>query len=84
MSDKKGAKELFKALIPLKIKWVSQASMDMLYDKELIDLMLKSGGMGNVIGFESILDEVITGNSYVLAECGYLTRASWGGRTSRS
>lgn len=48
------AKELFRALIPLKIHWVSQGSMDMLNDRELMELMVKSGCLGLVIGFESI------------------------------
>lgn len=48
------AKELFRALIPLKVKWVSQGALDMTEDLELMDLMEKSGCMGNVIGFESI------------------------------
>lgn len=53
-ADHEAAKELFAALIPLKIKWVSQASLDMLRDAELMDLMVRSGCQGNVIGFESI------------------------------
>ena len=53
------AKELFKALIPLKIHWVSQGSMDMLQDKELMELMVKSGCLGLVIGFESISPDCI-------------------------
>jgi radical SAM superfamily enzyme YgiQ (UPF0313 family) len=48
------AKELFKALIPLKIKWMGQASLDMTNDEELLDLMSKSGCLGNVFGFESV------------------------------
>lgn len=51
---KKKAKELFKALIPLKIKWASQASIDMIQDPEMLDLMAKSGCIGHLIGFESI------------------------------
>lgn len=54
------AKELFRALIPLKVKWVSQGSMDMLKDKELMQLMVKSGCLGLVIGFESISPENIS------------------------
>jgi radical SAM superfamily enzyme YgiQ (UPF0313 family) len=54
VADKEAAKELFRALIPLKIHWVSQASMDMLEDNELMELLCKSGCLGNVIGFESI------------------------------
>ncbi len=48
------AKELFRALIPLKIKWVSQASIDMAFDDELLELMKKSGCLGVLIGFESL------------------------------
>lgn len=59
VSNREKAKELFRALIPLKIKWVSQASLDMLEDKELMDLMVKSGCMGLVVGFESIKPESI-------------------------
>ena len=54
VADKDAAKELFRALIPLKVRWVSQASMDMLDDGELMSLMVQSGCMGHVIGFESI------------------------------
>ena len=54
VSDFESAKALFRALIPLKIHWVSQASIDMTRDPELMSLMVKSGCVGNVIGFESI------------------------------
>lgn len=47
------AKALFRALIPLKVRWVSQGSLNMVYDRELMDLMVESGCLGNVIGFES-------------------------------
>jgi len=47
------SKELFKALIPLKIKWVGQASTDMTDDLELMSLMQQSGCIGLVVGFES-------------------------------
>lgn len=50
------AKELFSALIPLRVRWVSQASLDMLRDPELMELMVRSGCQGHVIGFESISD----------------------------
>lgn len=55
------AKELFAALIPLRIRWVSQASLDMLRDPELMDLMVRSGCQGNVIGFESITPDALVG-----------------------
>ena len=53
-ANRKAAKELFRALIPLRIRWVSQSSLDMLRDAELMDLMMRSGCLGQVIGFESI------------------------------
>lgn len=53
-ANRRAAKELFRALIPLNIRWVSQSSLDMLRDSELMDLMLQSGCLGHVIGFESI------------------------------
>ncbi len=57
IANKKAAKELFRALIPMKIKWVSQGSIDMTADKELLELMIRSGCLGTVIGFESINED---------------------------
>jgi radical SAM superfamily enzyme YgiQ (UPF0313 family) len=54
LADHEAAKTLFRALIPLKIKWVSQGSIDMTRDRELMSLMVQSGCLGNVIGFESL------------------------------
>lgn len=54
LSDFEGAKALFRELIPLKLCWVSQASLDMTQDRELMGLMVKSGCLGHVVGFESI------------------------------
>ncbi|MFX1354033.1 MAG: B12-binding domain-containing radical SAM protein [Promethearchaeota archaeon] len=54
LSDHEAAKALFRALIPLKVKWVSQASIDMTQDRELMDLMVQSGCLGHVVGFESL------------------------------
>jgi len=48
------AKALFKALIPLKIKWFSQASITITKDRELLDLARRSGCKGLFIGFESL------------------------------
>lgn len=59
VADFEKAKKLFQALIPLKVKWVSQGSLDMLKDQELMELMVKSGCLGHVIGFESINPENI-------------------------
>lgn len=52
-SDITRAKELFKALIPYKIKWISQIATACLEDDELVELMGKSGCLGVLIGFES-------------------------------
>jgi radical SAM superfamily enzyme YgiQ (UPF0313 family) len=48
------AKDLFKALIPLKIKWGSFASVAMTQDKELMALARQSGCIELFIGFESL------------------------------
>jgi radical SAM superfamily enzyme YgiQ (UPF0313 family) len=54
LANHEAAKRFLHELIPLKIKWVSQASIDMTDDAELMDLLEESGCMGNVIGFESL------------------------------
>ncbi|MFO7533266.1 MAG: radical SAM protein [Candidatus Limnocylindrales bacterium] len=54
IADHGSAKELFRALIPLHVRWVSQASVDQVQDPELMELMVESGCLGNVIGFESL------------------------------
>jgi len=50
----KYAKELFQALIPYKIKWVSQASVTIARDDELLKLAAASGCIDLFIGFESL------------------------------
>jgi radical SAM superfamily enzyme YgiQ (UPF0313 family) len=54
ISDENHAKELFKALIPLKKKWVSQVSIKIAENTELIKLAEKSGCIGIFTGLESI------------------------------
>jgi len=56
VSDLKGAKELFRALIGEGIRWVGQASSTVAFDEECLSLMAASGCQGVLIGFES-LDE---------------------------
>jgi radical SAM superfamily enzyme YgiQ (UPF0313 family) len=54
----KYAKELFTALIPLKIKWVGQASVSLLVkDNNLMDLAVKSGCKALFIGIESVSED---------------------------
>jgi radical SAM superfamily enzyme YgiQ (UPF0313 family) len=48
------AKELFTALIPLKVNWTCQVSIDITRDQELVRLMKKSGCATALIGFESL------------------------------
>jgi radical SAM superfamily enzyme YgiQ (UPF0313 family) len=48
------AKDLFRALKPLNIRWVSQGTVNMAKDEELLTLMAESGCRGVLIGFESI------------------------------
>ena len=50
------AKELFKALIPYKKRWFSQAALTMNDDDELLRLAAQSGCEGVYIGFESLSD----------------------------
>ena len=53
-SNLAAAKELFRALIPLRIRWVSQTSINAAHDEELLALMAQSGCQGVLIGFESL------------------------------
>jgi len=61
VSDHEAAKRLLRALIPLKIRWVSQGSIDMTEDPELMELIEASGCQGFVIGFESVQPATIRG-----------------------
>jgi len=53
-ADPAAAKEFFRALIPLKLRWVSQVSINAAFDDELLELMSKSGCQAVLIGFESL------------------------------
>ena len=48
------AKDLMRALVPLKIRWVSQTAINAAYDDELLALMKQSGCQGVLVGFESL------------------------------
>ena len=48
------AKALFELLIPLKIKWAGQASIEMVKDSELMELMKRSGCLGQLVGFDAM------------------------------
>lgn len=48
------AKEWLRALVPLKVRWVSQASINAAHDEEFLELLVRSGCQGVLIGFESL------------------------------
>jgi len=51
------AKELFTALVPLKIRWAGLVTTTIAWDDELLDLTARSGCRGLLIGFESLNQE---------------------------
>src|SRR5258707_744102 len=51
------AKEFFRALIPLGVRWVSQSSINAAHDEEFLELLARSGCQGVLIGFESLNPE---------------------------
>ena len=53
-SNLRQAKEFFRALIPLGVRWVSQASINAAHDEEFLELLVRSGCQGVLIGFESL------------------------------
>jgi len=53
-SNMNDAKEFFRGLIPLGIRWVSQASINAAHDEEFLELLVRSGCQGVLIGFESL------------------------------
>jgi len=53
----KYARELFRALIPLKLRWVGQASLNLAKDEELLRLAEESGCAVLFIGIESLSND---------------------------
>jgi len=53
-SNMRQAKAFFEALAPLQVRWVSQASINAAHDEEFLDLLVRSGCQGVLIGFESL------------------------------
>jgi radical SAM superfamily enzyme YgiQ (UPF0313 family) len=51
------AKELFRALIPVKMAWASQCTINIARNKELLDLAARSGCRTLSIGLESVSQE---------------------------
>ncbi len=57
IGDSGRARELFRALIPLRRRWVAQADIEIAFDDELLELAVASGCWGLLIGFESLNGE---------------------------
>lgn len=53
-SDIPGTKAFLRALAPLKIRWVTQMSINAAHDEEFLSLLRASGCQGVLIGFESL------------------------------
>lgn len=53
-SDMIRAKEFLRMLAPLKLRWVSQMSINAAHDEEFLQLLAASGCQGVLIGFESL------------------------------
>jgi radical SAM superfamily enzyme YgiQ (UPF0313 family) len=58
-SNMAAAKDFFRALAPLGIRWVSQASINAAHDEEFLDLLVRSGCQGVLIGFESLDEDAL-------------------------
>ncbi len=54
VGNPKFAKELFRAMVPYKIKWAAQASITIAKDDELLKLAAESGCIILLIGFETL------------------------------
>lgn len=53
-TNQKALSDLCQELIPLRIHWISQASLDVTKNTQLMQVMADSGCAGHVMGFESI------------------------------
>lgn len=65
------ARNLLRALAPLKIRWVSQASLDIARDEERLRLLVASGCEGLLIGFESLENANLRAMNKPQRESGY-------------
>lgn len=57
VSDLEAAKDLCRAIAPLNVRWVSQASINVAFDEEALALLVQSGCQGLLIGFESLEED---------------------------
>jgi radical SAM superfamily enzyme YgiQ (UPF0313 family) len=54
VASRSRAKELFEALIPLRLRWVGQGDLSMAKDEEMLRLMARSGCTWMFVGLESV------------------------------
>lgn len=54
VADKAYARELFTALVPLKVRWFGLSTVLIAHDRELMELMARSGCRGLLLGLETI------------------------------
>lgn len=59
VGNPKYARALFEALTPLRIAWLSQGSLNLAHDPDLLALAARSGCIGMLVGFESLGDATI-------------------------
>jgi radical SAM superfamily enzyme YgiQ (UPF0313 family) len=57
--DREYAARLYEALLPLEISWAGLATIDLAFDRELLDLAVRSGCRGILTGFESLSQEAV-------------------------
>lgn len=72
LADPSRTEEFLRALIPLRVRWTCQVSLDVAADERMLDLLAKSGCAVALIGFESLdrrnLEQM--GKGANLAGCG--------------
>ncbi|MEA5113070.1 MAG: radical SAM protein [Geobacteraceae bacterium] len=59
ISSRSHARELLTRMIPYRLDWLGQTSVDMAQDDEMLALCRKSGCMGLLVGFESLSAETL-------------------------
>ena len=69
------AKELFKALIPYRVLWAGQSSINIARDDELLDLAARSGCKGLFIGFESVSEDSLGEANKLQNKIGFYEKA---------
>lgn len=60
VSDKDYAKALFTALVPLGVKWYGLSTVLIAHDRELMELMARSGCKGLLLGLETVMTQSLT------------------------